>query len=243
MPYYTLPTYGNPVSEKKFLGPTEKKRVWYNPLSWFSGWFTREVPKNQFLPHQHKSVWYNPFSWFSGWFGRNNASQQSPLQTVPQPPIVNPTVPPSIYASPLRTTAVLKPIENEINKPVFEIKGKCFNLSDCSEALKNYVIDCTNKPKLSFLIKDLDLKSEEEAVFENFLDPVFLEYMKIPVLLGKNHFDLSTLLILDKKENPCTRQAFKPLDIEVGSSLMTEFEHTLDAFLSNRAGKTGTFAI
>jgi hypothetical protein len=201
-----MPYYSSPVSEKKVLGPFEKKRTWYNP-----------------------------FSWFSGWFGRNNDSQQSPLQTAVQTTIVNPIVPPPNYASPLRTTPALRPIENEFNKPVFEMKGKSFNLSECSEDLKNYVIDCTNKPKPSLLIKDLDLKGEEEALFENFLDPISLEYMKIPVRLGKTYFDLSSLLILDKKENPCTLQAFKPLDIEVGSHLMNEFEHTLDAFLSNRA--------
>ncbi|WP_258957554.1 hypothetical protein [Legionella sainthelensi] len=94
---------------------------------------------------------------------------------------------------------------------------------------QNYIEHCqTSKLEtIAVRINQLHLTNEEESLFEDFKDPITLDYFEdIPVMYDERYYNLSTLLELYKnsKPDPFTRNPLKLAGISPARTLLNNFD-------------------
>lgn len=103
-------------------------------------------------------------------------------------------------------------IESVFNSIPTRLEKKEWDLNPYTKHLRDYIINLQNRPKLSSLIKELNLTSEEEPLFIDFIDPISFEYMDFPVTLNEKLYDFVSIRHL--KVDPETREKFGPQEIQ-----------------------------
>ena len=243
------------ISSSVLLSPRYR---WENPFSsWSNDWFsnnhtTRVVPARS----ARTFIWYNPLTWFLVLYlwlvslFRPSSSSSAVRQAEPAPvaPNVHPIQPPPL---PVRTVLEAAPPRQEPQCPTWhppvirpvkmtgtqEPKDDYSKLSLCSTEVQTYVKDCIEKNvKLSDNIKELGLMTDKETrLFEEYLDAVKYDYMRIPVTLGGRRYDITTLFTLHKQEDPYNRKPFNWNDIKPGGDIIKACEGTIQIVRDNRA--------
>jgi hypothetical protein len=113
------------------------------------------------------------------------------------------------------------------------------NLSIYSEHTSAYIKETikkrTFKQKIDDLIESLEkagkqLTEKDQKLLDRFKDPITWDYMKIPVSLNEQHYDLSTLKQLSR--NPFTREIFYLNQIQSARKLITKFDRTIEKIKS-----------
>ncbi|KTD55670.1 hypothetical protein Lsan_3222 [Legionella santicrucis] len=97
---------------------------------------------------------------------------------------------------------------------------------------QNYIEHCqTSKLEtIAVRINQLNLTNEEELLFEDFKDPITLDYFEdIPVMYDERYYNLSTLLELYKnsRPDPFTRNPLKLAGISPARTLLNNFDEVV----------------
>lgn len=89
-------------------------------------------------------------------------------------------------------------------------------LTGCSPAMVAYLKLVSKEPKPSMMLAGITLSEEEGLQLEEYLDPITLEVIDIPVMLNENIYNLETLLdILNINSiDPLTTYTFTNRDIQ-----------------------------
>lgn len=109
-----------------------------------------------------------------------------------------------------------------------------------SPSTQTYVDDLRYQRSHTEVLAELNLTDEEEERFREFLCPIGLQVMDVPVRLEEDHyFELENLLKLkiDKdgaRENPITRNKFYPRDIQPGRLKNGEIKALIEIMMKER---------
>lgn len=115
--------------------------------------------------------------------------------------------------------------------------GLLFLLSPSTQA---YADDMLQQKTNTNLLAELNLTDEEEERFRNFLCPIGLQVMDVPVRLEEDHyFELENLLKLKidrdgARENPINRIKFYPRDIQPGRLKNGEIKTLIEQIKAER---------
>lgn len=107
---------------------------------------------------------------------------------------------------------------------------------------QNYIEHCqTSKLEtIAVRINRLNLTPEEESLFEDFKDPITLNYFEdIPVMYDERYYNLSTLLELYKnsRPDPFTRNPLKLAGISPARTLLNNFDKAVLELNKKREAK------
>jgi hypothetical protein len=99
-------------------------------------------------------------------------------------------------------------------------------------------IDATRahqKKTIKARIEELALTAEEELLFKDFIDPISLDYFDdVPVQYNEKYFNLSTLLGLNKPEDPFTREPLKLANIQPARKVFNDLDEVIKKLKEQR---------
>lgn len=108
---------------------------------------------------------------------------------------------------------------NNVNDDDDEDREESGLLFLLSPAMQEYVESFRNRRKNSEVVDEMHLNVEEEGRFRDYIDPITLMVMDVPVRLEEDYFDLDSLLKLPidgdgARTNPLNRHKFYARDIQ-----------------------------
>lgn len=114
--------------------------------------------------------------------------------------------------------------------------GLLFTLSDITQS---YVDSMSGRRKNSEILEDLQLTEDEEALFDDYKDPIILCVPNIPVTINEHLYDFEALIQLPpdadgQLEEPLTKFKFYPRDIQPAREVVKKIQGIIEQIKQHR---------